>query len=140
MDECVFCEISKKKLPAEIIYEDDLIMCIMDCDPVNDGHVLLITRAHRLDIDELTDEESNRIMKVSKIIYKVLKETYDFDGYTIMQNGGMFNDVGHYHMHFFPRYKNDGFKWIWPDIKPKNIAEEGKILRTKIDKILEDIR
>lgn len=28
-----------------------------------------------------------------------------------MQNGGEFNDLGHYHLHVFPRYKNDGFGW-----------------------------
>jgi histidine triad (HIT) family protein len=28
-----------------------------------------------------------------------------------MQNGGAFNDIGHYHLHVFPRYKNDGFGW-----------------------------
>lgn len=30
-----------------------------------------------------------------------------------MQNGGIFNDVGHYHMHVFPRFKNDGFGWSY---------------------------
>ena len=28
-----------------------------------------------------------------------------------MQNGGRFNDIGHYHLHIFPRYENDGFGW-----------------------------
>ena len=28
-----------------------------------------------------------------------------------MQNGGVFNDVGHYHMHIFPRNKDDEFGW-----------------------------
>ena len=28
-----------------------------------------------------------------------------------MQNGGQFNDIGHYHMHIFPRYIMDGFGW-----------------------------
>ena len=29
-----------------------------------------------------------------------------------MQNGGEFNDIGHFHLHIFPRYQNDGFGWI----------------------------
>ena len=32
-----------------------------------------------------------------------------------MQNGGEFCDFGHYHMHVFPRYKNDGFAWSFSD-------------------------
>ncbi len=34
-------------------------------------------------------------------------------GYSIMQNGGEFNDVGHYHLHIFPRYVGDGFGWTY---------------------------
>ena len=32
-----------------------------------------------------------------------------------MQNGGKFNDVGHYHLHIFPRYTQDGFGWTAAD-------------------------
>ena len=35
------------------------------------------------------------------------KEIYHPDGYSIIQNGGKFNDAGHYHMHIFPRYTGD---------------------------------
>ena len=48
---------------------------------------------------------------ISNRIVAALKKTYNPDGYSIMQNGGVFNDVGHYHMHIFPRYKDDGFSW-----------------------------
>jgi len=33
------------------------------------------------------------------------------DGITVCQNGGKFNDLGHYHMHLIPRYEGDGFSW-----------------------------
>ena len=56
-------------------------------------------------------------MKFSVIMTKVIKSIFKPDGYTIMQNGGMFNDVGHYHLHIFPRYKNYGFSWAYKDIK-----------------------
>lgn len=41
-----------------------------------------------------------------------------------MQNGGAFNDVGHYHLHIFPRYSNDGFGWI--------CGEDAKSVNTEI--------
>lgn len=50
-------------------------------------------------------------MKVTSVIKKVFKA----DGYSIMQNGGYFNDIGHYHMHVFPRYRGDGFGWTYGD-------------------------
>lgn len=47
-----------------------------------------------------------------------------------MQNGGEFNDVGHYHLHIFPRFKGDGFGWTYSDeVKAvnKEIAEKIKL-------------
>ena len=53
------------------------------------------------------------LMIVSKKIVAALKEIYHPNDYSIMQNGGEFNDVGHYHMHIFPRYAEDGFGWTY---------------------------
>lgn len=47
---------------------------------------------------------------------EILKVEFKPDGYTIMQNGGYFNDIGHFHLHIFPRYKDDGFSWLCNDI------------------------
>lgn len=38
-----------------------------------------------------------------------------------MQNGGKFNDIGHYHLHIFPRYENDGFGWKYGE-EPKAVS------------------
>jgi histidine triad (HIT) family protein len=65
-------------------------------------------------------------------IVTALKEVYHPDGYSVMQNGGQFNDVGHYHMHIFPRYTGDGFGWTYGNgIKNVN-AEIAKRIREQI--------
>ena len=48
-----------------------------------------------------------KAMMVSKKIVSALKEIYKPTGYSIMQNGGEFNDIGHYHLPIFPRYVGD---------------------------------
>ena len=48
-------------------------------------------------------------MKASILISKVIKEVYTHDGITICQNGGIFNEWGHYHMYIVPRYKGQPF-------------------------------
>ena len=58
---------------------------------------------------------------------------YKPNGYSIMQNGGEFNDVGHYHLHIFPRYIDDGFGWTYGE-EPKNVnAEIAKRIRDRIN-------
>lgn len=132
MNSCIFCNIINGTQEATVIYEDELIIGFMDIEPINEGHVLLVTKAHKLDLDELTIEEMNRLMIISQIIVKVLKESYKPNGYSIMQNGGEFNDIGHYHLHIFPRYQNDGFNWTFGDTKKHNIDTTGKFIELKI--------
>lgn len=109
--DCIFCD--KEKLEPIVVYEDDVVMAFMDIDPINEGHVLLIPKKHYLDVDEMPDEILTHLIIISKKIVAALKEIYLPDGYSILQNGGIFNDVGHYHLHIFPRYKGDKFGWTY---------------------------
>lgn len=121
MDNCVFCH--KGMIVTDIIYEDELVYAFMDMDPINEGHVLLVPVDHYLDADEMPDEVLSHLMLVSKKIVAAIKNIYNPDGYSIMQNGGAFNDVGHYHMHIFPRYHKDGFGWTY-GAEPKFVNSE----------------
>ena len=105
-----------------------MVMAFLDMDPINEGHVLLVPKNHYLDVDEMPDEILTHLMLVSKKIVAVLKEIYKPDGYSIMQNGGEFNDIGHYHLHIFPRYKGDGFGWTYGEgVKNVNGEIAGRI-------------
>ena len=105
----------------------------MDMDPINPGHVLLIPKEHYLDIDEIPDEVLSHLTIVSKKIVTALKEIFLLDGYSIMQNGGEFNDVGHYHLHIFPRYKGDGFSWIYGSEKKKDAVDIVVEIRKRLE-------
>ena len=108
---CIFCEIAEHKAEAKTVYENDNIMAFLDSRPINEGHVLIIPKKHYLDADEVPDELLFEMIGLSKRIISAIKKAYRPNGYSLMQNGGQFNDTGHYHMHVFPRYQNDGFGW-----------------------------
>lgn len=108
---CVFCDIASKKVNVYTVYENDKIIAFLDCDPINEGHILLIPKKHYLDVDELPKELLTEIMETSQKLVTAIKKVYKPAGYSIMQNGGAFNDIGHYHLHIFPRYSEDGFGW-----------------------------
>lgn len=131
---CIFCKIINKEAPSNIIYEDEIICCFLDIDPINEGHVLIVPKKHQHNIHDIDDEVLLRIMKLSKKISKVLKKVYNCHGYTMMQNGGVFTDFGHFHMHIFPRYVDDGFGWTCKEVEninsPKIVRD---ILREKLD-------
>ena len=121
MSKSVFCD--KNKITTDIVYEDNAVMAFMDMNPINEGHILIIPKEHYLDIDEIPDEILSHLMIISKKIVSALKEIYKPNGYSIMQNGGEFNDIGHYHLHIFPRYKGDGFDWTY-DSESKDVNKE----------------
>lgn len=112
--ECQFCRLANGYEPANIIYQTDLICCFLDINPISEGHTLIVPKKHCLDTVELDDETQLEVMNSIVLLSKAIKKFYNPNGISVMQNGGYFNDVNHYHMHVFPRYKNDGFSWIEP--------------------------
>ncbi|MCQ2977883.1 MAG: HIT family protein [archaeon] len=130
MNECLFC--NKENITTDMVYEDEIVMAFMDIDPINEGHVLVVPKSHYLDIDDMPDEELSHLMIIAKKITRAIKEIYNPDGYSIMQNGGNFNDIGHFHLHIFPRYQNDGFGWTYGNETKDVNSEIAKRIREKI--------
>lgn len=108
---CIFCKIANKEVESNIVYESNNIVAFLDVDPINEGHILVIPKEHYLDIDEIPKELLTHLLDITQKIVIAIKKIYNPNGYSIMQNGGEFNDIGHFHLHIFPRYQNDGFGW-----------------------------
>ena len=126
---CDFCKIINKQLPAHVVYEDNQLISFLDIDPIHEGHVLIVPKQHVDSIENLSDEVVLDIMNVARTVVVALKDIYGNEGYSIMQNGGEFNDIGHYHLHVFPRYNGDGFGWRFDDKChdfSQNVAKELK--------------
>ncbi|MET1014088.1 MAG: HIT family protein, partial [Paenisporosarcina sp.] len=104
----------------------------LDHEPFNEGHVLILPKNHIHDADELDENTADSIMKASILISKALKKLYNPDGITICQNGGIFNELTHYHMHVVPRYKDQSFANFYLEDEPIYIEEEYKLIETKI--------
>lgn len=46
MDNCLFCKIAAKAIPADIVYEDDELLAFKDINPAAPVHLLLIPKRH----------------------------------------------------------------------------------------------
>ncbi|KQX50205.1 HIT family protein [Paenibacillus sp. Root444D2] len=111
---CLGCQLANKEIETNTIYENDLMTCILDIAPLNEGHILILPKLHYHDVDDLDEITANEIMKTSRLLARLLKSHFQPDGVTILQNNAKFNDLTHYHMHIFPRYDSDGFAWVEP--------------------------
>jgi len=137
--ECVFCKIISGSVKSEIVYESNLVLAFLDIDPINEGHILIIPKSHYLDLDEIPEETIHEMSILSKKIVKVIKDIYKPEGYSIMQNGGVFNDVGHYHLHVFPRYEDDGFGWTFSEKEHDFSFQVADVVREKLEEISESL-
>ena len=106
--DCIFCKIIKNEMPSYKIYEDDIVLVMMDIDPTTDGHLLIIPKKHYVNLSDIDLDTLNHIYKIAKDMYILLKEKLNIDGLTLTQNNDYGQEVKHYHLHLVPRYKNDG--------------------------------
>jgi histidine triad (HIT) family protein len=106
-DSCIFCRIAQKQLPASCVYEDEKVMAFLDVRPLNEGHTLVIPKAHYENIFDVPQELNAYIHGVTKQIAIAVKKAMNADGISIIQQNGKAanQDVPHLHVHVIPRYK-----------------------------------
>jgi histidine triad (HIT) family protein len=51
-DNCIFCRIVRREIPATVVYETDKVLAFRDISPMAPVHVLIIPKAH---YETLTD-------------------------------------------------------------------------------------
>ena len=85
----VFCKIIDGKIPSKTIYEDDLVMTIMDVSPRSDGHLLIIPKKHYQDLYDIEEDIINHIMKIAREMCVLVTEKLHCDGITLEQNNGI---------------------------------------------------
>ena len=54
-EDCLFCNIIDKKIPAKFVYEDDKVVAFNDISPQAPVHVLIVPRQHIDTINDLED-------------------------------------------------------------------------------------
>lgn len=96
---------------SDIIYKDDYITAFISAGQYknNKGNVIIIPNSHYENIYELPNELSDKIHHFEKEVAIALKKVYKCDGVSSRQHNEPCGnqDVWHYHLHVFPRYKDD---------------------------------
>ena len=113
--DCVFCKISDGELPSMRVYEDDRTLVIMDINPVNSGHCLVIPKAHAQTLWDADLVDLQAAIAAAQKVAIALKTMVKPDGLNMLQANGAaaFQSVAHYHLHLIPRWNNDGKGFDW---------------------------
>jgi histidine triad (HIT) family protein len=106
--DCVFCKIIGHALPAEILFESERVISILDINPIHHGHALVIPKAHCADFLSVPEGDLHEVLRVT------LVGSLRLDGFNIFSNNGRIagQSVFHFHMHVTPRYANDDIRFV----------------------------
>lgn len=109
---CVFCNRIKLRADRDnlILFRGKRVFVIMNKYPYNGGHLMVIPRAHKCDLSQLTVTESNELFNLTRKCVEILKEAMPVDGFNIGVNLGAVAGAGirdHLHIHIVPRFIGD---------------------------------
>ena len=111
-NDCLFCKIVEKKIPADIVYESENIIAFKDIEPKAPIHCLIIPKKHISTINDIDGSNSNIIGLMYEAAAQLARTlNVDKDGYRVVMNcnsnGGQ--TVYHIHLHFLA-----GRRLSWP--------------------------
>lgn len=114
--DCVFCRIRDGQIPSTRVYEDERTLAFMDINPLNEGHTLVIPRAHAATLFEADEEDLRAAIATAKRVATAVRTALHADGLNMLQANGAaaFQSVPHFHLHLIPRFTGDGKGFDWP--------------------------
>jgi histidine triad (HIT) family protein len=101
-EETIFSKIIRKEIPADVVYQDDLVTAFRDINPRAPSHILIIPNKLIPTVNEIEEEDELVMGRMFTVARKLAKEEgIDDDGYRLIVNcnshGGQ--EVYHIHMH-----------------------------------------
>ena len=107
---CIFCQIIDGKVQSKKIYEDKIVIGILDINPANPGHVLLLPKEHYAILPQVPENEISHIFMVAKAISNVMLRSLKSEGTTIFVANGVAagQKAQHFMLHIIPRKDKDG--------------------------------
>jgi len=141
---CVFCLIAQGlfggevwTVEADIVFRDDSVTALISPEqwPRNPGHVLIVPNAHYENLYDLPLDLGTRIHEVSRRVAVAMKAAYACEGISTRQHNepAANQEVFHYHLHVFPRYKGDElYKSEKSRIEPQQRARYAEALLAEL--------
>ena len=109
---CIFCRIVEKKAQANIIYEDESIVCFNDAAPQAPVHCLVIPRKHIADLFDLGEEDIPLIAHLmGKIPHIAGTLGLEKHGFRLVCNSREMAGQSVFHLHF---HIMGGRSFRWP--------------------------
>ena len=112
MEDCLFCKIARKEIPAKIAYEDNRLLAFHDIHPQAPVHLQVIPKQHIARVSELTPESAGLMAEMVLVANRLAREFKTAEpGYRLVMNcnPGAGQSIYHLHLHLL-----GGRSMKWP--------------------------
>ncbi len=101
MEDCLFCKIVKKEIPAQIVSEDENILVFKDVNPQAPVHLLLIPKKHIPSLLELQEDDRDLFGSIQLTATRLAKEMgLAESGFRLVCNCGRDSGQLVHHIHY----------------------------------------
>ena len=136
INKCIFCKIIRKELPSFTVFEDENTLAILDINPINRGHILVIPKSHVEKLREMNEESKLQLFKTVTKMERIISEMPDCKGTNLIQNNGKSAGqmINHVHFHVIPRYEGDTFRFSYEKhtLTEEELEKNAEQLRKKV--------
>lgn len=114
--QCIFCQIIEGKVQSKKIFEDNIAYAILDINPANPGHILLLPKEHYTIMPQVPEDELNHIFMLAKSLSNALLRGIGAQGTNIIVANGVAagQRAQHFMVHIIPRMDKDGLQFTVP--------------------------
>jgi len=134
--QCIFCQIISGKVASKKIYEDDMCIAILDINPANPGHILLMPKEHYQIMPMIPEDVSAHLPMVAKALSHAVLKALKVEGTNIFIANGIAagQRAQHFMMHIIPRKQGDKLPLDIPqtEISAKELIEIKKAVQERI--------
>ena len=104
MNDCVFCKIIAKQIPAQIVYEDNDFLAFLDINPQSAGHTQVIPKKHYRWVWDLPAgrQVSPNIGEYFEVVRKIAKAQQKAFNTDFILSKIVGDEVEHAHIWVFP--------------------------------------
>ena len=100
MEDCLFCQIIDRKIPAQFVHEDESAVAIQDIYPQAPVHLLVIPRLHLASLKEAQADDGALLGHLFLVAAQLARERgLEPKGYRTVINNGAWAGQSVFHLH-----------------------------------------
>jgi len=130
--QCIFCQIISGKVQSKKVYEDEHVVAVLDINPANPGHMLIMPKEHYSIMPQIPDEEIGHLFLTAKALSNASLRALEVQGSNILVANGVAagQKAQHFMLHLIPRKEGDGVDFEVPQktIPENELQETAKLL------------